>query len=151
MGLSRRRIYWHSDARTAFSICDRTVLSNAGVYFFTCEIDGRKYVKIGRSTNIRRRRTQLQSGCPFRLRIEHAEPLPEKEAREKEREWNRQFQRARVPDLQLPSTKTEAPLQFTPKWFPFEGEIREFVETLKAGVRPDHLRSVDEPQARLFE
>jgi len=61
-------------------------MANAGVYSITCEFLGRRFVKIGLSVNVQRRRSQLQSGCPFKLRIEHIEPMNESNAILKERE-----------------------------------------------------------------
>ncbi|EMB13226.1 AAA ATPase central domain protein [Rhodopirellula europaea 6C] len=67
-------------------------MSNSGVYFITCEFLGRRFVKIGRSTNIARRRNQLQSGCPFRLKVEHIEVMSKSEAVAKEKKWRAMFQ-----------------------------------------------------------
>ncbi len=47
-------------------------MANPGL-FITCVFLGRRFVKIGRSTNLKKRRNQLRSGCPFRLKIEHVE------------------------------------------------------------------------------
>jgi hypothetical protein len=122
-------------------------LSNSGVYFITCEFLGRRFVKIGRSTNIARRRNQLQSGCPFRLKVEHIAAMSESEAVAKEKKWRAMFKdmRKRCESFNAISDDVNTQLMF--HWFPYENEIEAFIERRKAQtatteldeeVAPDH-------------
>ncbi|ELP33693.1 GIY-YIG nuclease family protein [Rhodopirellula baltica] len=107
-------------------------MSNSGVYFITCEFIGRRFVKIGRSTNIARRRNQLQSGCPFRLKVEHIEAMSESEAVVKEKEWHAMFKnmRKRCEWFDVISDEVNTQLMF--HWFPYENDIKAFIEGRKA-------------------
>ncbi|WP_081610927.1 GIY-YIG nuclease family protein [Rhodopirellula europaea] len=107
-------------------------MSNSGVYFITCEFLGRRFVKIGRSTNIARRRNQLQSGCPFRLKVEHIEAMSESESVKKEKQWRAMFQdmRKRCEWFNAGSDDVNGQLMF--HWFPYENEIEAFIERRKA-------------------
>ncbi|WP_081480852.1 GIY-YIG nuclease family protein [Rhodopirellula baltica] len=107
-------------------------MSNSGVYFITCEFLGRRFVKIGRSTNIARRRSQLQSGCPFRLKIEHVDAMSESEAVVNEKKWHAMFKdmRKRCKWFNAKSDDVNTQLMF--HWFPYENEIESFIEHRKA-------------------
>tara|TARA_R110002072_G_scaffold23181_3_gene80445 strand:- start:28185 stop:28571 length:387 start_codon:yes stop_codon:yes gene_type:complete len=107
-------------------------LSNSGVYFITCEFLGRRFVKIGRSTNIARRRNQLQSGCPFRLKVEHIEAMSESEAVAKEKKWRAMFQDMRKRCESFKASTDEVNTQLMFHWFPYENEIEAFIERRKA-------------------
>ncbi|MEO9593804.1 GIY-YIG nuclease family protein [Rhodopirellula bahusiensis] len=119
-------------------------MSNSGVYFITCEFLGRRFVKIGRSTNIARRRNKLQSGCPFRLNAEHIEVMSESEAVDKEKQWHAMFKdmRKRCEWFDVISDEVNTQLMF--QWFPYENEIEAFIEHRKA---KDSTTKIDEEEA----
>ena len=106
-------------------------LSNTGVYFITCEFLGRRFVKIGRSTNIARRRNQLQSGCPFRLKVEHIEAMSESEAVVKEKQWHAMFKDMRKRCEWFNTNTDDMNTQLMFHWFPYENEITAFIEGRK--------------------
>ncbi|KLU02286.1 hypothetical protein RISK_005352 [Rhodopirellula islandica] len=107
-------------------------MSNSGVYFITCEFLGRRFVKIGRSTNIARRRNQLQSGCPFRLKVEHIEAMSESEAVAKEKKWRAMFQDMRKRCESFNANTDDVNTQLMFHWFPYENDIEAFIERRKA-------------------
>ncbi|EMB15013.1 GIY-YIG nuclease family protein [Rhodopirellula europaea] len=107
-------------------------MSNSGVYFITCEFLGRRFVKIGRSTNIARRRNQLQSGCPFRLKVEHIEVMSESEAVKKEKQWHAMFKDMRKRCEWFNANTDDVNSQLMFHWFPYENDIKAFIERRKA-------------------
>lgn len=124
-------------------------MGNSGVYFITCECFGAKFVKLGRSSDVASRRHELQSGCPFKLVIEHVQPLDEKEAIEHERRYRTLFRtmEQRLPEDTLSSSSTDK--KRLTRWFPFTGEIEAFVQELKCEDSAETF-FVKEQQALLF-
>ncbi len=89
-------------------------------------------MKIGRSTNIARRRSQLQSGCPFRLKVEHIEAMSESEAVVKEKKWHAMFKDIRKRCEWFNTISDDVNTQLMFHWFPYENDIEAFIEDRKA-------------------
>ena len=121
-------------------------MSNSGVYFITCEFLGKRFVKIGRSTNIARRRNQLQSGCPFRLKVEHVETMSELEAVAKEKQWHAMFKDMRKRCEWFNTIANEVDTQLMFHWFPYENDIEAFIERRKTS---DAATEFDEKESEL--
>ncbi|EMB13446.1 GIY-YIG nuclease family protein [Rhodopirellula europaea] len=120
-------------------------MSNSGVYFITCEFLGRRFVKIGRSTNIARRRSQLQSGCPFRLKVEHIEVMSESEAVVKEKQWHAMFKDMRKRCESFNAISDDVNPQFMFHCPPYENDIEAFIERRKARDSATELDDDDAP------
>jgi len=123
-------------------------LENSGLYFITCECFGKKYVKIGRSTDVATRRRELQTGCPFPLVIEHVQAMDQRSAIEQERRYRAQFtsMHSREPCNDEAATSADPPRM--PRWFRVSDQIQTFLDNLKSDSA--QANPPPDPQTLLF-
>lgn len=125
-------------------------MSNSGVYFITCEFFGRRFIKIGRSTNIQRRRNQLQSGCPFRLHVEHVEAMSDPEATAFEKKLTSTFKNMRKRCEWFNTISDDGITHMMLHWFPYDDEIEAYIEQVKAGDTTSAFKEEEFDHQRLL-